>query len=357
MTHDTSDIPDDPLGCRDDLRDALADPDVRASGPAGERAAYHLAVALGRCQLFGVPPGDDLDGVLPSPLAVAAATELARLLDGWAAEAQRLGERWDAARDPAEADDLCAGLLGARMDAWAASLVLDEAYHDCAAEDAAQAREVGAALDRAYAALDRFDEALERQTEVLATITGTRLLDNWRALLAPAFAEDLPWWLDGSLEEAAGRSEAEAVRTLPGAALWAEVRRQGRRVLGGVPVLPPVGAGVLAAADTPGTAVATAGETLCWLSPDDTWRAELLLPEEFTPEEEVLLRPLNVTHRADDHPAAELAGRPVRLASAEGTIDDKGQVWLRLVELRQGDELRLSVGSPAETWSFAPQGD
>jgi hypothetical protein len=357
MTHDTFDIPDDPLGCRDDLRDALADPDVRASGSDGQRAAYRLAVALGRCRLFDVAPGDDLDGVPPPPLAVAAATELARLLEIWATEAERMDERWDAARDPAEADELCAGLLGARMDAWAACLVLDEAYHDCAAEGSPQLGDVGAALDRTHAALDRFDEALERQTDVLATITGTRLLDNWRALLAPAFAEDLPWWLDRRLEEAADRTNAEAVRTLPGAAVWAEVRRQASRFPSAGPVLPLVGGGLLAAADTPGTAIATLGQTLCWLSPEGTWRAELLLPPKFTPEEETRRRPLNFTRHADDYPAVELAGRPVWLASVERTIDDKGQVWFRLADLRGTAELRLGVGSPTEMWRYAPQGD
>jgi len=176
-------------------------------------------------------------------------------------------------------------------------------------------------------------------------------------LLAPAFAEDLPWGLDGRLEDAAGRSDAEAVRTLPGAGVWAEVRRQARRFLGRVPVLPPVGAGVLAAADTPGIAVAVPGQTLCWLSPDRAWRTELQLPEDFTPEAESRARPLNFTSRADDRPAAELAGRPIRLAGAERTIDDKGQVWLRLADLRAPEGLSLSVGSPPEEWPFAPEGN
>jgi hypothetical protein len=357
MTDDPFEIPDDPLGCRDDLRDAVADPDVRTAGPGGERTAYRLAVAMGRCRLFGVAPGDDLDGILPASLAVAAATELARCLDGWTAEADRLGERWDAARDPAEADDLCAGLLGNRMDAWAASLALDEAYHDGAAEGSPQVEDVGTALDRAYAALDRLDEALERQTDVLATITGTRLLKNWRALLAPAFAEDLPWWLDGRLEEAAGRSDAEAVRTLPGAGLWAAVRRQVGRFSRNRPMLPPVGTDVPAAADTPGIAVAVPGQTLGWLSPDGAWRAELQLPEEFTSGEENRSRPLNFTNCADDRPAAELAGRPVLLAGVHYTISDKGQVWLRLADLRAANGLCLSIGLPPEEWPPAPPGD
>jgi hypothetical protein len=356
MKSDLSMFADDPFGYRDDLRDALSDPELSEPAPAGDRAAYRVARALGRCRLFGVAPGDDLDGVLPAPLAAAAAAELTRLLTTWADEARRLGERWDAAIDPSEADNLCAGLLGARMSAWAVGVALEEAYLDCAEEDPARAA-LAAAIDGMQDALDRFDEGLEGHTDVLATVAGTKLLEGWRTQLAPAFREDLPWWLDGRLEEAAQACDAGAARTLPGPALWATVRRQAARFLNGVPVLPPVGGGVLAAADTPGTAVAAPGQTLCWLSPDGAWRAELQLPEKFTPEEEGPFRPVNFTRRVDDRPAVELAGQLVRLGGAEDKLDDKGQVWLRLADLREAGGLRLRLGSPPEEWRCAPQGD
>src|SRR5205823_4757424 len=103
------------------------------------------------------------DGVMPAPMAAAAASELTRLLAAWSEEAGRLGERWDAADDPAEADNLCAGLLGLRMSAWAVSVALEEAYLDCAEDDPARTA-LAVATDRMQDALDRFDEGLERHT-------------------------------------------------------------------------------------------------------------------------------------------------------------------------------------------------
>jgi hypothetical protein len=348
-------LPDDPFGCRDDLRDALADPDLNTSGEAAEGAAYRVARALGRCRLYGIAPGDDLDGVMPPPLAEAAASELTRRLASWADEAGRLGDRWDAAVDPAEADNLCAGLLGARMDAWAVGVALDEAYLDAVAEDAAGANSLGAAIDRASDALDRFDQALEGQTEVLATITGTNLLTGWRALLAPTFGEDLPWWLDGRLEEAAGRSDAEAARSMPGAGSWAALRQHSLRLASREPASPPVAERPMMAASTPGPGPHV--RLLRWVSRDGKFLAELRVPEEPTPEQAAVPRPLNVTHRGgpeDGAMAVELASLPVRLGAAEPrSIDERGKAMFRLDELGSGAP-RLSVGDQSEEWLPLP---
>src|SRR5207253_3232913 len=96
----------DPYGCREDLRDALDDTDLEAVGsdgkapPEAASAAYEVAIALGRCRLFGVEPGEGLLATLPPHLALAAAAELTRLLGGWADLADGLGEAWLAAVDP-----------------------------------------------------------------------------------------------------------------------------------------------------------------------------------------------------------------------------------------------------------------
>src|SRR5437588_12822022 len=129
MSHELSVCADDPFGYRDDLSDARSDPDLGVAGPVGDLAAYRLALALGRCRLYGIDPGSDLGAPLTVELAAAAARELVRQVADWTAEAERLGERWDSASDPAEADEFCARLLGARMDAWAAGGSIDEAFH------------------------------------------------------------------------------------------------------------------------------------------------------------------------------------------------------------------------------------
>jgi hypothetical protein len=106
------------------------------------------------------------------------------------------------------------------MDVWACHLSLSRASRATSQE--AFHRALGVIAEQA----DRFDLALEAQADVLSTLTGTHLLDNYRADLAPEYREDLPWWLDGSLEEVARRLTDHADRTLPGPKTWAEVRHQ-----------------------------------------------------------------------------------------------------------------------------------
>src|SRR5262249_34712833 len=119
-----------PAGCVDALRAALVQEELAEFGRAGpvteraREAACDLAVAVGRCRLFGSEPGEDLDGTLPAPVALAAAVALAERLRGWAEEASTLGRRWDENDDPIEAEDLCLDLLEMRMDAWAAYVAI-----------------------------------------------------------------------------------------------------------------------------------------------------------------------------------------------------------------------------------------
>ncbi len=367
----------DPLGYRDDLRDALTDPDLDKVGTDGgaeldaARAAYRLAVALGHCRLFGVDAGEERDGVLPPHLALAAASELARVLRTWAELAADLGTRWDTAVDPAEADNLCAGLLGARMEAWATGLALDEAQQDCAEEGDARAAALAGAIDRVQDALDSFDTALEAQAEVLATVTGTRLLDNWRALLAAPYKEDLPWWLDGRLEETARRSGAEAVRTLPGPTAWAEARRRAGRSVEAAPTRPASSAGALA----PPSEVHRAGEespipavelgfdlaadeeqvpvmpatTFSWGAASGAWLAVLLVPTPLSEKEDQKPRRLRFVRCADSSPATELQGQPVwfgHMTVEPYRINSRGEIVVRLCDLRKFDVRRLRVGEP-----------
>src|SRR2546423_432719 len=122
MTDDT--LPDDPLGRRRDLVEALAAPDLTGDGPVAQRAAAWVLVALGRCLLADVslPPGAAERAAAARPTAVP---ELVRQLGLWTESAHTLGKRWLAA-DPWEADDLCSALIELRTDAWAAETALDE---------------------------------------------------------------------------------------------------------------------------------------------------------------------------------------------------------------------------------------
>ncbi len=342
---------DDPFGCTEDLRDALTDPDLEKvgndgqTGPDGARAAYRLALTLGRCRLFGVDPGEEFDGVLPSRLALAAASELTRLLLSQSDEAANLGERWDRAVDPSEADNLCAGLLSTRMEAWAVGLALDEAQEDCEEEERSHASALADAIDRVQDALDRFDVPLEAQTEVLATIANTRLLDNWRALLAAPYKDDLPWWLDGRLEEAACCTEEEAVRTLPGPTAWAEVRNRTRTARENGQGWSWLHEPRLMAAAEAGSSPFVAHRD--WRSPDGVYTATLAAGPDAADS-------IRVNFYREGEPAPELAGEPAFLAGVPSTIDTAGNADFSLVALRHardiGRPLSLVVGAGGTEW-------
>lgn len=194
---------------RGDWLDAAADPDRNATGSAGEEAAYRLALARGRCRLFGVEA--DLGAPLTVVEATAALRESVRWLTLELKTAKELGPRWDNCVDPVEAEELVAGLLEQRMDAWAVGLAINEVFY---AEEF-PLRELTDAIDAEQSAIDAFDTALEEHLDILSTLAGTRLLDNWRARLASEYRESLPWWLDGCLEEEARRIRREALATMP----------------------------------------------------------------------------------------------------------------------------------------------
>lgn len=321
-----SDFTTDPTGRLADLAAALRESAlaaVAADGtgpPAGAAAAERLATALGYCRLYGLDPGAD-DGTLPVPVAVAAAGRLADDLELWAAEADRLGARWDTADGPDAADDLAAGLLTARTDALAALTAIDEAA------------EAGgsAALDRAVDALagplDRFDDALERHADILSTLLDTPLLDEW----ARRLTDPPPWWVGDGLRAAAAR-----VMAAP-----AEVAR---------PPIPDPGPEVLMAAD-PARPHARPGVTLTWVSPDGAFRAEVIIPDPVDDRTEL---PVNLTRRADDRPATELAGKVVEVGVPR-TID-AGRVVVTLGDLRAaGPPAVLRVSG--EGWVYTPGGE
>jgi len=215
----------DSLGYVGDLRDALSQEalsELSQGAPVGLEgrfAAWHVAVALGRCRLFGAD-ADDLDGTLPAEFAVAAVEAGIGLLDQWAPRAASVDEDWDDCDTPLERDEVVCRLLEFRMDVWAALVAIEEAQ--VALDEEGDPRS-GRLLSLEETLVDdviAFDASLRRQQEVLATIAELPLLDNWRARLAIPFSELLPWWLEGTLEQAAHTLHVEAVRSLPGADHW-----------------------------------------------------------------------------------------------------------------------------------------
>jgi hypothetical protein len=206
----------DTLDCARDLTQAFAQPELSAfTGeqpftPEAGRAALWLAVALGRCRLFGVALGEQ-DGVLPPRMALAAAEECSRQLRRRAEKAIAFAQAFDEeavspTRDEVEKNfdtSLEVGnFLFVCMDLWAALVAIDEAYHACVAiRD-----DNGAALRRAIAQTvidsEALNRAMQENTDLFCTVGDTSLLDNWRCLLVEPYRSQVPWWLDGTLEVA-----------------------------------------------------------------------------------------------------------------------------------------------------------
>jgi hypothetical protein len=173
------------------------------AAPGLLREWYPCAVALGRSRLFGVELGDGLDSTLTVSQALRAAGQFARELDDAREDARTLPQTWERLDDPEERLDLACFLLERRMDAWAALVALDEAYEAGLEEHDVAVPALRAALRQLAAALGEFDHALGAQASLLCQVAHTQLLDNWRAWLAPEFAQERPWWLDGRLERLA----------------------------------------------------------------------------------------------------------------------------------------------------------
>ena len=189
---------------------ALAAFDDEAPVPeAAAEAALRVALCLGYCRLFHVELPEELDGVLPAREALAAAKVLKDRIRSLTHDARDLPGRCYSAPDGL-AQEYCADLLQARMDAWACFEAIAEAHEDCGGlgDEVAQLKDE----------LSRLDDNL-RDPEVVAwlsTVAGSHLLANWRGMLA---GKRLPWWLDGSLEEEAARIEVESE------AVFSEIQR------------------------------------------------------------------------------------------------------------------------------------
>lgn len=186
---------------------ALRDPGLTAfaddthSVPTGEStsAALRLAIALGRCRLYGVET--PLDGTLPANVAQAAAKELAQVVAEWQDSATSLEHRFYAV-DPIESETMACDLVEQRSLIWAAMEAIEEAI-DAADEAGSNVDELDLAADRATEEIAKHDEVLQTPEvmQILATVAGTSLLESTRENLDPQYQEMLPWWLDGTLEK------------------------------------------------------------------------------------------------------------------------------------------------------------
>jgi len=174
-----------------------------------EELTAALALALGRCRLFGVALDDGDDFTLTAEAVRLAAARLKRHLLSANRFATRIasGEVQLCAFSDQEA---ALQLLEIRTDAHATYLALDEAYAAALEDghgingDVAVVKAMGRQLHQVRRLIDLLDVNIRKQIPLLRLAAGTRLLENWRRLLAPGYRALPPWWLDGCLEMGVG---------------------------------------------------------------------------------------------------------------------------------------------------------
>lgn len=334
---------------------------------AAREAAFHLAVALGRCRLFGADLGEN-DGTLPANVATGAAHHATRRAQAWQAAVARLAERFDTAADDLEAELLCIDLLECRQNCWAVVEALDEAILAAESGEVATVSQLKDAVEEFGQEARRFDCALEAEQSILSVVVGTGLLDEWRGSLAEEYREILPWYLDGTLERVATEVEQEALATMPDEVAWRKLR-EARAIAQGAgstdPARTPSPKSVpleelLIQLFRPAAAVAAATEqvkqpvAVFWKSPDGTCTALLLavVPASDRPVELAV----NFARTVTGDLAQQLIGEPVWLAGEEAVIDSSGRAIFRFQtqpDPRQGVE--LCVGRTREAWTPVPR--
>jgi len=165
-------------------------------------AALMLAQTLGYCRLYGITIPREWDGSLPVTAALAAAQTLKTIRQETIQESDEFPERWESCGAQAEMELLSSDLLRTRMNAWAVFVAVDEAGVASARDNDPRCEELSQRITGLVSEIRRLDHALRRDEDLLATVLETRLIDNWRAMLAEEYQVGLPWWLDGTLERA-----------------------------------------------------------------------------------------------------------------------------------------------------------
>jgi hypothetical protein len=189
----------DPLACAAELKRLRATAEVAgARGKLDERLSFDLAVAIGRCRLFGVGLAGIDDFTLTAAAARLAARRAIEVLKTELELTAELPAQLSSARTYRERDFVLER-LEARMDLWAAAVALAEAEVAAGEGDADLSRLMRVVLSMS----GRVDGNLQHHSKLLRPAAGTHLLTNWRRLLARGYrgeaGEALPWWLDGCI--------------------------------------------------------------------------------------------------------------------------------------------------------------
>ena len=124
-----------------------------------------------------------------------------------------------------EHEETALDLLEGRMDAWAAFTAIDESCSKTAwkllpKRPSCSGSNSATRWICSWGRRRNSDRLLMERVDDLAVAVETRLLENWRCLLAESWRTPLPWWLDGTLEAAHRTNIDKAVATMPSPAEW-----------------------------------------------------------------------------------------------------------------------------------------
>ncbi len=334
---------EDVLGYLQELREALADPDLEkfdtVPDEAAEDAAARLAVALGYCYVFGVDPGEDF-GVLPTREARGAAESLIRSAHRLASDVDSLPSRWDATPLGIEADTLCADILERRMDLWVAPIALTDAALEAMCSDDPQAGLLNARVAALHEAINDVDDKMRREEPltILSTLVGTELIRNWRQLLVEPYASMPPYWLDGTLEEVDRACQQSLQQDLTRFARPTMAAERAHRAALVIRDLRPIAL----AADAPAPSAPVI--LLRWRSPDGRYSARLPYARVPIVGQKVQL---TIRRAESSETADELAGAAVDCAGSTGRLGPDASMDISLDALRAAakaaDELPLRV--------------
>lgn len=338
----------------DDLRDAAADEAIEfffretSGDPPDEAkyAAYRLAVCVGRCRLASIRETDDTKRLyrrLNERTAKAALQWLADLVEESRQRINTLEDDIDGSCNDLEADNYCCSLLETRIDAWA---VLEAVRQEIAETDRRLFFDVEELVDE-------FNFELFMVRSLLSSIADLPFLDNWRQLLNVQAMEEVPWFLDETLEIEAERIWEETMATLPPAEVYRELRRQVDRMPRPLPIGSAWPREIFS--DRPALALAASDASadrpryLYWHAPDGAFQASMRIPSSHSvPIPDSIRIEFDTPH---DGKAESLVGTPVWLAGVESRIgEDAVADFSSSTVIDQGQDLVLAVGSRDTVW-------
>lgn len=333
---------------------ALAEAEENPRQPSDQAcdASYEMAVALGWCRLTGVEPTGELNQTLPTNIAWVAACELCKRSVHWIDQVLSMGLRWDAAETPDEKHHILATLLQSRMDAWAALIAIEEACLVAITHASPHAQSLLDAEELAAARIEQFDDLLYQERSLLSAILDTNLIRNWRSAMNNLYRDNLPWWLDGTLERQATSAQHEAMRLIPCTSFAAIMHDENQDVIPN-PTYPSMA--WLAAPVPLRAAAAQSGQDypalvnlLRWRSTDGEYEAVLGLSDQYAATSSLVV---SFVHVQTDQLARELAGVNVQLAGIKGQIDTDGYAHFSHETVWTSGDATPSLRVGGHTWS------